>query len=95
MINTFADGVSVVVATGVGKIEYWAAATQREAAVSTVQQLLAPGWTAVLTDRRLTPKQVAALKLRSRGSVQAKIRPMTKRAIADASPSAYRCPCCW
>ena len=75
MINTFAGGVSVVVATGVGKIEYWVAATQREAAMSTVQQLLAPGWTAVLTDRRLTPKQVAALKLRPGGACKLKYAP--------------------
>jgi hypothetical protein len=41
-----------------------AVATRREAAVWTVQDLVAPGWTAALTDRRLTQGQVAELELR-------------------------------
>jgi hypothetical protein len=75
MINTSTGGISVVVATGVGKIEYWVAATQREAAVSAVQPLLAPGWTAVLSDRRLSPKQIAVLKLRPGGARKLKYGP--------------------
>ena len=67
MADTFAGEVTIVVAARRGKIEYWAAATAREAAVSTVQQFVAPGWTATLTGRHLTPEQVADLKLRPNG----------------------------
>ena len=68
MINTFAGGVQVVAAIKCGGgVEYWAAATLREAAESTVQQLLPPGWTSALTDRHLTTQQVAALNLRPGG----------------------------
>ena len=75
MVNTFAGGIQVVVAIKDRDIEYWAAATLREAAASTVQQLLAPGWTATLTDRRLTTKQVASLNLRLGGVRKLKYTP--------------------
>jgi hypothetical protein len=75
MSNTFAGGVHVVAASNDRMIEYWAVATSREAAVSTVQQLLPPGWTATLTDSRLTPDQVAGLNLRAGGARQLKYAP--------------------
>jgi hypothetical protein len=68
--NTFAGGVHVVAAIKAGEVVYWAVATPRENALLTVQQVLAPGWTASLTYRRLTPDQVAALKLRPGGARQ-------------------------
>jgi hypothetical protein len=75
MGNEYAGGIYVVAATRAGKVQYWAAATPREAAVSTVQQMLLPRWTATLTSRRLTPDQVAALKLRPGGARQLKYAP--------------------
>ncbi len=67
MVDTLAGGVSIVVAAKRGKVEYWAAATAREAAVAAVEQFLAPRWKATLTSRHLTPEQVAELKLRPNG----------------------------
>jgi hypothetical protein len=73
--NTFAGGVQVVATVKAGQVVYWAVATSREDALSTVQQLLALGWTASLTYRRLTPDQVAALKLRPGGARGCLVRP--------------------
>jgi hypothetical protein len=67
MGNTLASGVYIIAATKNYQTEYWAAATRREEAVAAVQQLLAPGWTSTLTERRITPDQVMALKLRPGG----------------------------
>jgi hypothetical protein len=66
--NTFAGSVHVVRATGDGQTKFWAAATRHEQAVLEVQQLLPPGWIATITERHLTPDQVAALNMRP-GSV--------------------------
>jgi hypothetical protein len=75
MADTSADGVYVLAATKGGEVEYWAVATRREAAVWTVQDLVAPGWTAALTDRHLTQGQVADLKLRPNGARKLKYVP--------------------
>ena len=75
MADTFSAGVSIVVAAKRGKVEYWAAATAREAAVAAVEQFLAPGWKATLTGRHLTPEQVAELKLRPNGVRKLKYTP--------------------
>jgi hypothetical protein len=64
MTNTIAVGIRVVAAANADDIEYWAVATPREAAASTVQQMLAPGWKAALTERRVMRDQVVALDLR-------------------------------
>lgn len=64
MVEMFAGSVYVVTATRSGTIEYWAAATRREEAAAAVQAVLAPGWTATLTERRVAITKVAALKLR-------------------------------
>ncbi len=64
MGTTLAGGVYIVATTKGHQTEYWAAATPREEAVAAVQQLLTPGWTAALTERRITPKQVAVLHMR-------------------------------
>lgn len=53
---------------------YWAAATEQTQAVAIVQQRLPPGWSAVLTDRQLTPDEIASLKLRPGGVRQLKFR---------------------
>jgi hypothetical protein len=67
MANTYAGGVYIVVATKNGATEYWAAATHRAKAVSAVKEMLPPGWDGTVTERRLTPDQVAELKLRANG----------------------------
>jgi hypothetical protein len=64
-------GIGSPAATKGGDVEYWAAATPHDAAVWTVQQLLGPGWTASMTDRRLTG-QAAGLKLRPNGACKLK-----------------------
>jgi hypothetical protein len=64
-----------VVATSKGNMTvYWAAATEQTQAVAIVQQRLPPGWSAVLTDRQLTPDEIASLKLRPGGVRQLKFR---------------------
>lgn len=63
MRNRWRGDVFIVAATKDSQTEYWVAATRREEAVAAVQQLLAPGWTATLTDRRISPAQVAVLHL--------------------------------
>ena len=64
MGNTYAGGVYIVIATRGDETEYWAAATPRGVAVSTVQQMLAPGWTASLSERRLPLERVMELRLK-------------------------------
>jgi hypothetical protein len=58
-------GIHIVAASKDGKVEYWAAATSRENAAALVQKLVAPGWKAVLTDRRITPEHARPLRLRA------------------------------
>jgi hypothetical protein len=66
-----------VVATSKGNMTvYWAAATAQAEAAAIVQKRLPPGWTATLTDRQLTPDQVAVLKLRPGDVRQLKFRAM-------------------
>jgi hypothetical protein len=67
MRNTWRGDVYIVAATKDIQTEYWVTATRREEAVAAVQQLLTPGWAATLTERRITPKQVAVLHLRPNG----------------------------
>jgi hypothetical protein len=67
MRNRWTGDVHIVAAKKDSQTEYWVAAAQREEAVVAVQQLLAPGWTATLTDRRISPSQVAVLNLRPNG----------------------------
>jgi len=62
-------GVYVVAATKGGETRYWAAAVPQHRAVDEVQRQLAHGWRVILTDRRLTPEDIAELKIRS-NSVQ-------------------------
>jgi hypothetical protein len=70
-------GSIYVVATSKGNMTvYWAAATSQADAVAIVQKRLPPGWTAILTDRQLTPDQVTALKLRPGDVRQLKFRAM-------------------
>jgi hypothetical protein len=64
---TLAGGVQIVAASKDGKTVYWAAAVPRERAVEAVRQMLAPGWTATLTDHHITPASVATLKLLPNG----------------------------
>lgn len=74
MPNALADGIYVVASSKGNMTVYWAAATEQADAVGTVQQRLPPGWTAVLTDRRLTPDEIASLNLRPGGVRQLKFR---------------------
>ena len=74
MANVLAEGVYVVATSKGNMTVYWAAATELAEAVDTVQQRLPPGWTAVLTDRRLTPDEIASLQLRPGGVRQLKSR---------------------
>lgn len=59
------DEIYVVAATKNDATIYWATATRREDAVTAIQLLLGPGWTVAFTERRITPAQVAALKLKN------------------------------
>jgi hypothetical protein len=74
MTNTLAGGIYVVATSKGNMTVYWAAATHEAEAVATVQRRLPPGWTAILTDRQLTPDQVAILKLRPGDVRQLKFR---------------------
>jgi hypothetical protein len=67
MGNTLAGGIQIVAAAKDGKTVFWAAAVPRDRAVEAVQEFLAPGWTATLTARHITPERVASLKLRPNG----------------------------
>jgi hypothetical protein len=59
-----ATDVHVVAVSMGNQMQYWVAATPREEAVAAVEKLLAPGWSARLTDQRLTARKLAALRLR-------------------------------
>jgi hypothetical protein len=74
MASEPADGIHVVATSKGNMTIYWAAATEQADAVAIVQQRLPPGWTAVLTDRRLTPDEIASLTLRPGGVRQLKFR---------------------
>jgi hypothetical protein len=74
MANAPAGGVYVVATSKGNMTVYWAAATKQADAVATVERSLPPGWTAVLTDRRLTPEEIASLTLRPGGVRQLKFR---------------------
>jgi hypothetical protein len=56
-------GIYVVEATKDGVVEYWAAATLQENAVSAVANQLGPGWTVTLTEQRLTSQRLSILKM--------------------------------
>jgi hypothetical protein len=58
-------GVYVVAAAKGGETRYWAAAVPQHCAVDEVARQLANGWHLTLTDRHLTPEQIAELKIRS------------------------------
>jgi|AmaraimetFIIA100_FD_contig_41_223796_length_638_multi_4_in_0_out_0_1 hypothetical protein len=54
----------VVAASKDGHTEYWVAATRPNEATVAVQLLVGPTWKVKLTNRRLTPNQLAELSLR-------------------------------
>ncbi len=58
-------GIYVIAATKGSETRYWAAAVPQHHAVDAVHRQLADGWRVILTDRRLTPEQIAELKIRS------------------------------
>ncbi len=62
--NALMGGIYVVAAVKDGRTEYWAAATVREDAVPAVRREVPPGTEVFLTDRRLTPQKIKALRLR-------------------------------
>jgi hypothetical protein len=64
MGNAPVGGIYVVQAKKDDKIEYWAAATIQEKAVAAVEKALGPGWTVILTDRRLTGQRLSKLRMR-------------------------------
>src|SRR6185437_2499340 len=59
----FARGAHVVEATKDGQTEYWAVATHRDDALVVVGSQMSSDWNLVLTERFLTGKQVADLRL--------------------------------
>jgi hypothetical protein len=59
----FARGAYLVEATKDGQIEYWAAATHPDDALTVIRSQTPPDWNLVLTERRLTHKQAAELKM--------------------------------
>ena len=64
MGNALAGDIYVLRARKDDKIEYWAAATIQEKAVAAVEKELGPGWTVILTDRRLTGQRLSKLRMR-------------------------------
>jgi len=75
MGKIFAAGVQVVRVTNRLREQYWAAAVPREKAVEAVLEVAAPGSRGMLTNRRLTPEQVAELELRANEVRELKHRP--------------------
>jgi hypothetical protein len=73
--NELAADVYVIAATKGSKIQYWAVAAPQYRALAEGQRLLAPGWHATLTSRRLTPKEVAELKMRANSVRELKFIP--------------------
>jgi hypothetical protein len=64
MGNALGGGVYVILAKKDTKIEYWAATTIQEKAISAVKKELGPGWTVILTDRRLSSQRLSKLRMR-------------------------------
>jgi hypothetical protein len=65
MGKTLAGGVFIVTASKEGQIEEWIAATSPKEAVVAVQLQAGPEWRVELTNRRLTPTEIASLNLRA------------------------------
>jgi hypothetical protein len=63
MQKHYAETVCVVAAIGDGMPEYWIAAVPREEALEVVRAKVNPDRKLLLTDRRLTPAQIARLKM--------------------------------
>jgi glycosyltransferase A (GT-A) superfamily protein (DUF2064 family) len=69
MANSFAGGIQLVDVTtdifsnGVAKKQLWAAAISRELAVGLVLGAVPEGWSAILATTRLTPDEMAKLKM--------------------------------
>jgi hypothetical protein len=72
---TFAGEIQFVQVTtdifvdGIAKKQIWAAAVSRDLAVALVLGAVPEGWTATLSGKRLTPDDLARLKMR-RGDVR-------------------------
>jgi hypothetical protein len=64
MGKDYTGGVCIVAASKDGYTEYWAASTPANEAVPAVLRALPHGWTAKITNRRITPARIAALNLR-------------------------------
>jgi hypothetical protein len=56
--------VHVVAASKDGVTEYWVTATPRKQATTAVHLFVGPDWWVTLTNRQLTPEQIALLDLR-------------------------------
>ena len=69
MGQSFGSGIQLVEVTtdelvrGVAKRKLWAAAARPELAVALILAAVPEGWTAALSDVRLTPEETAALKM--------------------------------
>jgi hypothetical protein len=64
MGRPFASGVFIVSASKDGQSQEWVAATSPKEAIVAVQLQTGREWRVELTDRRLTPTEVASLNLR-------------------------------
>jgi hypothetical protein len=64
MGKTLAGGVQIVAASKDGKTSFWFVAMPRERALKAMREMLAPGWSAVLTDHHITAARVIALEMR-------------------------------
>jgi hypothetical protein len=63
MGRAYATAIYVVAASKGGKTDYWVAATSPKEATTAVQLFVGPAWRVRLTNRRLTPAQLAELNL--------------------------------
>jgi hypothetical protein len=63
MGKTSVEDVQIVAATKDGQTIYWAVAAPPDSAIEVVWNSLPAGWSPVLTNERLSPACVAALKL--------------------------------
>jgi hypothetical protein len=77
MANDYADSIYIVEAKKDGSTQYWAAAVRRDEALAAVRDHVLPAWALAMTQRRLTPGKVAALRMHANSVRLLKFTPWT------------------